>query len=49
MAVSAELVSTDGMWVEYYNNPDFADVPDIARYENQEIHYDWGSGLVTTT
>ena len=37
------------MWVEYYNNRDFEGVPDIARYENQDINYDWGEGLVTTT
>ena len=48
MAVSAELVSTNGMWVEYYNNRSFSGTPDTERYENQDLYYNWGSGHVTS-
>ena len=50
MTVSAELVSTNGMWVEYWNNKVFSGRPDIARYENVDINYYWDANeLITTT
>ena len=50
MAVSAELVSSNGMWVEYWNNKEFSGVPDISRFENVDINYYWAANeLITTT
>ena len=50
VAVSVEHVSgSNGDWVEYYNSKDFSGTPDIARVEYQDINYNWGNGLVTTT
>ena len=49
LTVSAELVTDNGMWIEYYNNKNFVGVPDIARFETSDINYDWGGGLVTSS
>lgn len=37
-----------GVWAEYFNNPDLKGKPDLTRKENQ-IDFDWGYGRPKTT
>ena len=49
VSLSAELVGQNGIWVEYFNNMEMLGTPDKAVWEYQDLNYDWGSGLVTTS
>ena len=47
LVVSAEFVGESGIWVEYYNNKEGTGTPELARWENSDMDYDWGTGNVT--